>query len=118
MKAVHKKILFHLGVAVLIYLPMIVSAQSGGGYIGIKNPATGVNSISDIIVSVVKVVRLVAIPFVVLAIIYSGWLFIAAQGSPDKLKNARNVFLWTLIGTLVVLSSELIATLLKNVFNY
>lgn len=116
-KAAVFKILTHLGVAALLLLPTIALAQSGGGYIGIKNPATSVNSISDIITAVVRVVRMVAIPFVVLAIIYSGWLFIAAQGNPDKLKSARGVFLWTLIGTLVVLSAELIASILAGVFN-
>lgn len=110
------KIFSHLGAAALLLIPVITFAQSGG-YIGIKNPATGVNSISDIVTAVVRVVRMVAIPFVVLAIIYSGWLFIAAQGNPDKLKNARGVFMWTLIGTLVVLSAELIASVLAGLFN-
>lgn len=116
-KAVISKIFTHLGVMAILFLPMIVLAQGSGGYIGIKNPATSVNSISDIVTAVVRVVRMVAIPFVVLAIIYSGWLFIAAQGNPDKLKSARGVFFWTLIGTLVVLSAELVASILAGLFN-
>lgn len=106
-----------MGVTAILLLPLVALAQNDGGYIGIKNPATGINSISDVVTAVVRVVRMVAIPFVVLAIIYSGWLFIAAQGNPDKLKSARGVFLWTLVGTLVVLSAELIASVLAGLFN-
>ena len=116
-KAVVSKIITHTGAAAVILLPLLAMAQDSGGYIGIKNPATGINSISEIVTAVVRVVRMVAIPFVVLAIIYSGWLFIAAQGNPDKLKSARGVFFWTLIGTLVVLSAELIASVLAGLFN-
>jgi hypothetical protein len=107
----YKKAGNHVLAFAVCALPLVAFAQ-----VGIKNPATGINSISDIIAAVIKVVRLVAIPFVVLAIIYSGFLFVTAQGRPDKLTKARGVLMWTLIGALIVLSSELIAGVLKNAF--
>lgn len=96
---------------IAVTLPAVAMAQ-----IGIKNPATSIDSIGGIVEAVVRIVRTIAIPFIVIMIMYTGWLFIAAQGNPDKLKGARTAFLWTMVGTMIVLSAELIASLLKNAF--
>jgi hypothetical protein len=106
-----RKTLTNTLVFVIVTLPAVAMAQ-----IGIKNPATSIDSISGIVEAVVRIVRTIAIPFIVIMIMYTGWLFIAAQGNPDKLKGARTAFLWTMVGTMVVLSAELIASLLKNAF--
>jgi hypothetical protein len=106
-----RKTLTNTLVFVIVTLPAVAMAQ-----IGIKNPATSIDSISGIVEAVVRIVRTIAIPFIVIMIMYTGWLFIAAQGNPDKLKGARTAFLWTMVGTMIVLSAELIASLLKNAF--
>jgi hypothetical protein len=110
-KALHK-ILTNILAFTIVALPAVTLAQN----IGIKNPATSIDSISGIVEAVVRIVRTIAIPFIVIMIMYTGWLFIAAQGNPDKLKGARTAFLWTMVGTMIVLSAELIASLIKNAF--
>jgi Type IV secretion system pilin len=104
-----KNILSHIFIFSLIALPSLVLAQN----IGIKNPIEA-DSIGGIVTSVVRAVRLVAIPFIVLAIMYSGWKYIVAQGKPDKIKDANKILVYTLIGTLIVLSAELISALIGN----
>jgi hypothetical protein len=66
-----KKVFSHLFASFVLFLPALVFAQN----IGLQNPIK-VNSISELILIVTRVVRYIAIPFVVLAIMYSGWLYI------------------------------------------
>ncbi|NBD74159.1 hypothetical protein GVX82_03930 [Patescibacteria group bacterium] len=53
-----------------------------------------------------EAIILIAFPFLVLMIVYCGFLFITAQGNAQKLAEARKVFLWTLIGALLVLGAQ------------
>lgn len=57
----------------------------------------------------------------VVCIIYSGFLFVVAQGNPEKLKKARQSFMWTCVGTAILLGSWAIAlaidATIKNIAN-
>lgn len=109
-----KKTLTHLLSATILILPVIVSAQ-----VGLKNPLSGVDSISDLILIVTRVVRYIAIPFIVLAIMYAGFLFIWNEAFPKAAsnKNAKDVLWYTVIGAFVLLSAELIALVMRNTIN-
>lgn len=69
----------------------------------------GIHDLPSGISKVVDLVMIVALPFIVLAIMYSGFLFIQAQGNGEKLKQARHTFMWTVIGTALLLGSYTIA---------
>jgi hypothetical protein len=103
-----KKTLLHLSIATVICLPFIVSAD-----IGLQNPVK-VNSISELILIVTRVVRYIAIPFVVLAIMWSGWLFIWAAVNGQPPKNAKDSLKFTIVGAFILLSAELIALVMRN----
>jgi hypothetical protein len=62
--------------------------------------------LEDIIAIFIRIGTLVIITM----IIYIGFLFVAAQGAPEKISNARNMLLWTLIGGLILLGAQAIAT--------
>lgn len=106
-----KKIFIHLSVFTILSLPVLVFAED----FGLKNPIN-VNSISDLILIVARVVRYIAIPFVVIAIMYSGYLYIASQvkmtgvGIADAHKSLK----YTIIGAFILLSAELVALVMKN----
>lgn len=51
------------------------------------------------------VIRIGAI-VIVLMIVYIGYLFVAAQGKPDKLGEVRKALLWTLVGALILLGAK------------
>jgi len=42
---------------------------------------------------------------VIMAFIYSGFLYVTAQGNQEKIKAAHQGFLWTAVGALVLLGS-------------
>jgi hypothetical protein len=92
----------------------VTSTGSGGGDgvdVGkLQNPLGGtVDDLPGFIESLINIVLLVGIPLVALAIIYSGFLFVAAQGNPEKLKDAKKAFLFTLVGAAIVLGAFVIA---------
>jgi hypothetical protein len=82
----------------------------------LRNPLrSGLDSIPDIVSALVKnIVIPIAIPFLALSIIYTGFLFIQARGKPDKLTKAKEALKWTLIGGAVILASYVIATALQG----
>lgn len=54
---------------------------------------------------------------IALAVIYSGFLYIKAQGKPDKIKEAHQALTYTLIGAAVLLGSWAIAQLIGGTIN-
>ena len=79
----------------------------------ICNPITS-NSIPEFIHTfLVKALEL-GIPVVALAVVYCGFLFVAARGNPEKLTKAKGALLYTLIGAAILLGAWAIATLISN----
>jgi type IV secretory pathway VirB2 component (pilin) len=53
----------------------------------------------------------------VILIIWTGFKFITAQGSPNKLNDAKKAFLTTIIGTAILLGASVIAQIIvKTIF--
>jgi flagellar biosynthesis protein FlhB len=84
--------------------------------LGIENPISA-NNLWDAVIALVNIVRFVAIPFLVLAIMWSGFLFVKAQGSAEKIGEAKKVFFWTMVATLIILSSIPIAEMIRDTFS-
>ena len=53
----------------------------------------------------------------VLAFIYSGFLYVTAQGNEAKLATAHKALLYTSLGTAVLLGSWVIAQVIENTIN-
>ena len=110
-----KKFLSHAILFSLISVPLLASAQA----FGLQNPI-GVNSISELIVIVVKVIRYIAIPFVVIMIMYAGFQYLIASyysANKDKLTAAHTSLRWVIVGAFVILSAEMIAIVISNTLN-
>lgn len=45
----------------------------------------------------------IAIPIVPLMMIYAGFLFVTAGGSTQKIEQAKNIIIWTIVGLAIVL---------------
>lgn len=77
----------------------------------INNPLgqNGPQTIPDFIKAVINIVLVVGIPIVALAIIYTGFLFVSAQGNPEKLTKAKNSLMYVLIGAALLLGAFVIA---------
>ncbi len=82
--------------------------------ISIKNPLKNIDTLNGLIVKILNIILTIGVPFVALMIIYSGFLFVKAQGDPGKLKEAKATLLWVLIGGTILLSAWIIAKALAG----
>ena len=56
----------------------------------------------------------IGVPIVTLAIIYAGFLFVAARGNAEELTKAKKTLMYTLIGAALLLGSFVIAQAIKG----
>lgn len=76
----------------------------------IENPFKGGDSILDLLRFIINDIILpLGVTIAVFFLIYSGFLFVTAQGSEQKLEKAKSTFLWTVVGSAVLLGAWTIA---------
>lgn len=63
------------------------------------------STFSEFAAAVIKTAVQVLMPFIVLAFIYSGFLFVSAQGNDTKLIEAKNVLWYSMVGAFILLGS-------------
>lgn len=101
--------------AFLLLLPVNVgfAAHGPGHDAELQNPLK-YNTISEFLTASLKAFTTIAFPIVVLMVIYSGFLFVSAQGNEEKLKKAKATIVWTIIGALIVLSASVLVTVISG----
>lgn len=81
----------------------------------IDNPFSGGNSLFVLMKTIInKVILPIGGVLAVLAFIYSGFLYVMAQGNESKIKEAHKALLYTSVGTAVLLGSWVLATVICN----
>jgi len=96
--------------AFAICAPMVWGAEDLSITSKINNPlGDKITDLPSFIKIVVEIVLTVGIPILALAIIYTGYLFVAAQGNSNKLKEAKDALLAVLIGGALLLGAFVIA---------
>ncbi len=82
---------------------------------GIENPlSSDFDTIPKFVSGALKVMVMVAIPVISLFMVYSGFLFVFAQGNQEQLSKAKTNFLYVIIGSILILGAWVIASLLGN----
>ena len=79
----------------------------------LQNPLK-VDSIKAVILLAVDIMIYVGIAFAILAIIFVGFKFVMAQGNPDKISEAKEWFLYIIIGLAVLISARVIVDIVQN----
>ena len=81
----------------------------------IPNPFNFGNSLPEFIKAVVEKVLLpLAGVVAVIAFIWSGFLFVTAQGDPTKLETAKRAILYTVIGTAILLGAVVLTNVITG----
>ncbi|MBI2507090.1 MAG: hypothetical protein HYW09_00565 [Candidatus Niyogibacteria bacterium] len=86
----------------------LVSAQI------LENPLGETKTFGEVILKLAQVITTVGIPLAGIFIIYSGFLFVTARGSDEQLKKAKTTFLWTIVGTILIVGAWAIANALNE----
>lgn len=92
-----------LAAGALVSVPMIAAAEAT-----FSNPVKA-TSIAGLLTDVLKFFVRVATVACVIGIVWSGFLFVKAQGNEEELKRAKQAFFYALVGTLLMLGAEVIA---------
>ena len=100
----NKKIAILISSATLLVLPFIAFAI---------DPGTWINGILNRFLD--YVVWPVFFGAAILMLIYSGLLFVTAQGDPSKITNARRAFLWAIVGIVVAIIAFSAVQIVSNV---
>lgn len=87
--------------------------NSGGGF---PNPI-GYSTFMDFVQAILQVVLKIGIPVAAIFIIYSGFLFVKAQGNETELTKAKKAFTYAVIGTAILLGSWLLAKGIESTIN-
>lgn len=103
------KILIFL-LVISFVVPLITNAQ-----VQIQNPLN-YRSFAELLGAVVGFLMKLAIPIATIAIIIGGFYFITAGGNPDKIKVAKQIIIWALIGLIIVLSAWGFIAIIKDIF--
>ncbi len=83
--------------------------------INIPNPTNAGSDLMSVLRALLeKVVMPVAAVLVVMYIIYSGFLFVKAQGKPADLETAKKNLLWALIGAGILLGAVGISAVVER----
>jgi len=113
-------------IAFALFLPFnIIFAQNGDivakrptATQSLQNPLrSDIGNISQFLTALLDAVVIIVFPFIILMIIYSGFLFVSAQGNEDKLKTAKKTILWTIIGALIILGASMLSYAIEGTIN-
>jgi hypothetical protein len=105
-----------------------VSAQSGGGGPGggsggggpnigvsLPNPLSGTGTIYQLIERIFNEIILpIGGVIAVMAFVYTGFLYVTAQGNTTKIATAHRALLYTSVGTAILLGAWVIATMIRT----
>lgn len=105
--------IFYSTLLVFLSFPSVTFAACGSSG-GFSNPLQNICSIADFTKAVLEALVFILFPLAVVFVVYSGFLFIAAQGNSEKLARAKTNFIWTLIGVALLLGAWALSVLIQG----
>lgn len=90
------------------------ATKSSGVVTTLTNPLKGVNSISDLILTFMKIISYLAVIFGVIMLMWVGLQFVLAQGNPEEIKKRSNQLLWVVVGIGVILGARILVSVMIN----
>ena len=109
-----KKLSIALVLFSTFFLMGVVSIQA----VTLDNPFRGGDSLFTLLRTIIdNIILPIGGVLAVLAFVYSGFLYVTAQGNETKLATAHKALLYTAIGTAVLLGSWVIAKVIENTIN-
>ncbi len=103
-----------LSIVSFLSLPYIVGA-TGVTNTGLNPPPIGPTSIGAFMVAFFGVISKFAVIPVVLALMYAGFLFVTAQGNAEDIKKAKSIFLWAIVGAIVLIGAQSLTSIMLGI---
>ncbi|HEC32701.1 MAG TPA: hypothetical protein ENI63_00385 [Candidatus Kaiserbacteria bacterium] len=112
-----KYIQYILSILIIFFTTTVSVAYAAGGCStggGLSNPLKNICNFGDFVALLLKAVIDIGLPIAVLFIVYSGFLFVTAQGNVTKIDEAKKTFFYTIIGVTIFLGSWALALIVEN----
>lgn len=120
LKATISKVKTKIFLIMLSFAPIVSYAAynvtGGSSSAKLDNPIS-VGSFPEFISLLLKIAVQIGFPVAVLFIIYSGFLFVKAQGNEKDLEKAKKALTWTIIGTAILLGASVLSYAIQNTIN-
>ncbi|MFH0792294.1 MAG: pilin, partial [bacterium] len=91
------------------------SVPCAAGSICVPNPICS-ETFEELLDRIAGFIFWVAIILVPIMIIIGAFIILTAAGDPEKIKKAMNIFLYTAIGVILVLTARALASVINNIF--
>lgn len=99
----------------LLLVSFLVPLASDGYIVRIENPLKA-NTFWEFIDNIINFIFYLAIAIAPIMFIIAGFWFIGAAGDPEKIKTAKQMILWTLVGLVIVFSAKGLIALFQEIF--
>lgn len=85
---------------------------------GLPNPLPGIDTLGELIVRVLQVTLGLVGVIAVAVLIYGGLVMITSSGNPERVKKAKDILLWAILGiAVIVISGTLVNYVLQTLQN-
>lgn len=95
---------------------MAGDTTNSSGSSGFTNPIKA-TSLDSFLTDLLKVVTTIGAVVVVLFLILAGFKYVTARGDLKKIQEATNTLTWTVVGAMVLLGAQVIATAIQGTIN-
>ncbi len=72
-----------------------------------------VKTIPEFLLALVDLAFLIAMPIIVVFLVYSGFLFLTAGDNEANVTKAKKVFLWCLVGATIAIGAKVLAAVIQ-----
>jgi hypothetical protein len=90
-----------------------VNTGGSGQSVTLLNPLKSGTSLESFLSSILQFVVRIGTVIVILMLVFVGYKFVVAQGAPGAIEEARKMLLWTVVGALILLGAQAIASAIK-----
>ena len=72
-------------------------------------------SFEELLVALLNVFIVIAVPIIILFIIYAGFLYVTAKGNVEQTQQATRTLTYAIVGGIIIIGALTIAEIIKNV---
>lgn len=97
----------------IILVSLFLPLTANGFVVKIENPLNAEN-FQELVYNIINFLFKISLPVGALMITISAFHFLTSGGDPKKVKTARDIIIWTIVGIIILFLSVAIADAVKN----
>ena len=98
----------------LLLISFFIPLTTEGAVVEIENPLKA-KSFDELIENIIKFLFQLSFFVGALMIVVAAYYFLTSGGDPERIKTAKNIIIWTLVGIIILFLSVAFVTLLKEI---